>query len=89
MALANIDAMKEEVVNIVRKKRDSGRDSFDLTPEKARIMHDDRAYVLAMLAYGLAQERRKLILNRKPKADAKSLVSQLTIRRGSYGGKII
>ena len=52
-------------------------------------MHDDRAYVLAMLAYGLAQERRKLILNRKPKADAKSLVSQLTIRRGSYGGKII
>lgn len=89
LALANIDAMKEECVNIVRKKRDSGRDSFDLTPEKARIMHDDRAYVLAMLAYGLAQERRKLILNRKPKADAKSLVSQLTIRRGSYGGKII
>ncbi len=39
LALANIDAMKEEVVNIVRKKRDSGRDSFDLTPEKARIMH--------------------------------------------------
>lgn len=43
LALANIDAMKEECVNIVRKKRDSGRDSFDLTPEKARILHDDRA----------------------------------------------
>lgn len=43
LALANIDATKEEVVNIVRKKRDSGRDSFDLTPEKARILHDDRA----------------------------------------------
>jgi CRISPR/Cas system-associated endoribonuclease Cas2 len=39
LALANVDAMKEEVVNIVRKKRDSGRDSFDLTPEKARILH--------------------------------------------------
>lgn len=89
LALANIDAMKEETVNIVRKKRDSGRDSFDLTPEKARIMHDDRAYVCAMLAYGLAQERRKLILNKKPKTDARTLASQLTIRRGSYGGKII
>lgn len=89
LALANIDAMKEEVVNIVRKKRESGRDSFDLTPEKARILHDDRAYVLAMLAYGLAQERRKLLLNRKPKTDAQTLVNQLTIRRGSYGGKTI
>lgn len=74
---------------MVRKKRDSGRDSFDLTPEKARILHDDRSYVLAMLAYGLAQERRKLILNKKPKHDAKTLVSQLTIRRGSYGGRTI
>ena len=64
-------------------------DSFELTPEKARILHDDRSYVLAMMAYGLAQERRKLILNRKPKTDAKTLASQLTIRRGSYGGKII
>lgn len=89
LALANIDCMKEEVVNMVRKKRESGRDSFELTPEKARILHDDRSYVLAMMAYGLAQERRKLILNKKPKHDAKSLVSQLTIRRGSYGGKII
>lgn len=89
LALANIDAMKEEVVNMVRKKRESGRDSFELTPEKARILHDDRSYVLAMMAYGLAQERRKLILNRKPKTDAKTLASQLTIRRGSYGGKII
>lgn len=89
LALANIDAMKEEVVNIVRKKRDSGRDSFDLTPERARILHDDRAYVMALLAYGLAQERRKLILNRKPKTDSQTLVKQLTIRRGSYGGKII
>lgn len=39
LALANIDAMKEEIVNIVRKKRDSGRDSFDLAPEKAGKLH--------------------------------------------------
>ena len=89
LALANIDAMKEEVVNMIRKKRESGKDSFELTPEKARVLHDDRSYVLAMLCYGLAQERRKLMLNRKSKADPKSLVQQLTIRRGSFSGKTI
>lgn len=90
IALANIDAMKEEVVNMVRIKRINGKDSFELTPEKQSSLHDDRAYVLAMLGYGLAEERRKLILiNNKPKQDSKSLVSQLTIRRGSYGGNKI
>lgn len=43
IALANIDALKEELVNMVRKKRDSGKDSFELTPEKANKLHDDRA----------------------------------------------
>lgn len=89
LALANIDAMKEEVVNMERKKRDSGRDSFELTPEKQHILHDDRSYTLAMGAYGLAQERRKLLLNKKPKTNTKTLAQQLTIRRGSYGGKPI
>jgi len=45
IALTNIDAAKEELVNMVRKKRDSGKDSFELTPEKANKMHDDRALV--------------------------------------------
>jgi len=43
IALANIDALKEELVNMARKKHDSGRDSFDLIPEKANKLHDDRA----------------------------------------------
>lgn len=43
LALSNIDSLKEELVNMVRKHRDSGKDSFDLTPEKASRMHDDRA----------------------------------------------
>lgn len=86
IALANIDAMKEEAVNMVRIKRANGKDSFELTPEKTNRLHDDRAYVLAMVGYGLAEERRKLILNKPKKTDSKSLVSQLTIRRGSYGG---
>jgi hypothetical protein len=38
-ALINIDVGKEQVVSMVRNKRASGRDSFDLAPEKAHIMH--------------------------------------------------
>lgn len=38
-ALINIDALKEELVNIVRRKRDSGKDSFELVSEKANRMH--------------------------------------------------
>lgn len=53
IALSNIDALKEELVNMVRKKRESGKDSFELTPEKANKMHDDRAYVCCMLGYAL------------------------------------
>jgi hypothetical protein len=45
LALNNIDALKEEAVNMARKKRDSGKDSFDLIPEKANTLHDDRALV--------------------------------------------
>ena len=46
LALSNIDVLKEELVNIVRKKRDSGKDSFELTPEKANRLHDDRALTI-------------------------------------------
>ena len=65
LARANIDAMKEEVVNMVRKKRDSGKDSFELTPEKANKMHDDRSYTLSLISYGLMRERRKAITQKK------------------------
>lgn len=39
LAFANIDAMKQEIINMTRRKRQSGRDSFELTPEKANKMH--------------------------------------------------
>lgn len=38
LALANIDAMKEELCNMVRKRREA-KDTFELTPEKANKMH--------------------------------------------------
>lgn len=79
IALTNIDALKEELVNFVRKKRDSGNDSFDLTPEKEKILHDDRAYTLAMAGYGLSEVRRRERLSKVKKPTA-SLADKLTIR---------
>lgn len=86
IALANIDALKEELVNMVRKKRESGKDSFELTPEKANKMHDDRAYTCCMLGHALAEERRKLLLQ-KPKVSSNYLLDKLTIRPSKIVGR--
>ena len=77
LALSNIDALKEELVNMVRKKRESGKDSFELVAEKANRMHDDRAYTAALMGYALAEERRKLIMTR-PKVSHTTLLDKLT-----------
>ena len=77
IALANIDSLKEELVNMVRKKRESGKDSFELTPEKANKMHDDRAYTASMMGFALMEERRKLLLQR-PKSNKNDLLNKLT-----------
>lgn len=69
LALVNVDAMKEEIVNMIRKPRESGKDSFELSPEKANRLNDDRAYTLALIAYGLMNERRKHITERKRKSN--------------------
>lgn len=63
VALVQIDAMKEEIVNICRNKREGGKDSFKLpaykdadTGASEATMHDDRAYVLAMLGWYLCND---------------------------------
>lgn len=82
IALSNLDNLKEELVNLVRKKRDSGKDSFELTPEKANKMHDDRAYTAAMACYALMCERRKNITNRRNSSITSFLVDMLPMRKG-------
>lgn len=77
IALANMDAMKEEMVNMVRTKTASGRDTFNLVPEKARKMHDDRCYTATMLCYGLLQERRKSITQRRPQGPSTADIEKL------------
>lgn len=81
IALANIDAMKEEMVNMVRKKRDSGKDSFELTPEKANKLHDDRSYTMALCAWWLSEKRLENVRARK-KPDAKDILGKLQVNRG-------
>ena len=60
LALSNIDALKEELCNMVRKHRDSGKDSFDLTPEKASKMHDDRALMCRALCNEIISYKKKI-----------------------------
>lgn len=84
-ALAGIDALKEEIVNMIRIKRESGKDSFELTPEKRNKLHDDRAYCACMFSFCLQEERRKNITNRKKISTPDSVaefVSSLPIKRG-------
>ena len=46
IALKQIDFAKNELVNIYRFKQASGKDRFDLDPQKANRMHDDRALTI-------------------------------------------
>lgn len=80
IALANIDAMKEEMVNMVRKKRESGKDSFELTPEKANKLHDDRSYCMALCSWYLSEKRLENIRVRK-KPDDDELLGFFDIKK--------
>lgn len=88
VALVQIDAMKEEIVNICRTKREGGKDSFKLPPHKdadtgnsEATMHDDRAYVLAMLGWFLSEKRLEHIKNKKKKnISSSNLVDMLPIQ---------
>ena len=77
LALKNIDALKEELVNIVRIKHQNAKDSFELTPEKQNILNDDRAYCACMAGYCVSELRRKELTN-KPKEPNDELLRKLT-----------
>lgn len=86
IALSNIDALKEEMVNIVRKKRDSGKDSFDLIPEKQNKLNDDRFYCACLCAYWLSEKRREHITaRRKPQSN---IIDKLPVTRAKPINKL-
>lgn len=88
VALKQIDMMKEEIVNICRTKRESGKDMFKLPPYKDAdtgasdaTMHDDRAYTLAMLGWYLQEKRLENIRTRK-KPNANDIINKLQVSAG-------
>ena len=74
-------------VNMVRKKRDSGKDSFELTPEKANKLHDDRSYTMALCAWWLSEKRLENVRARK-KPDASEILNKLQVTRGKPLNKL-
>ena len=94
VALKQIDMMKEEIVNICRTKRDSGKDSFKLPPYKdadtgasEATMHDDRAYCLALAGYYL-QERRLEHIRKRKKPNSTDILSKLQVNPGKPLNKL-
>lgn len=94
VALKQIDMMKEEIVNICRTKRESGKDMFKLPPYKdadtgasEATMHDDRAYVLAMLGWYLSERRLEHIRTRK-KPTSSDILSKLQVNPGKPLNKL-
>ena len=80
LGLVQIDSLKEEMVNMVRKKRESGKDGFELSTEKQNKLHDDRSYCFSMLCYGLSELRREHIKNKKrPKKE--NIAAAMPIRK--------
>jgi hypothetical protein len=96
IALKQIDAMKEEVVNICRTKRDSGKDSFKLpaykdadTGASEATMHDDRAYCLALAGYYLQEKRLEHIRKRKrDQGTTRQILDKLVVSNGKHIDKI-
>lgn len=69
VALANIDLMKTETTSIYKfENAEKTAKTYALAKDKERIMHDDRFYVLIMLAHRLYELRRGQVITSKPKS---------------------
>ncbi len=65
MYLINNDLAKEELVSMYRFDGTNGNYRYDLSPEKANKINDDRAYCIAMLSWYLQELRRKNITGKR------------------------
>lgn len=74
IALQNIDLMKTETTSIYKyENAEKTSKTYALAKEKESFMHDDRFYVLIMLAHRLYELRRGQTINvEPPKADYSS-----------------
>ena len=72
---------------MVRKKRDSGKDSFELIPEKANKLHDDRSYCAALCAWALSEKRAERIRSKKRTFDHR-IIDMLPVRQAKQVEKL-
>lgn len=69
---------------MVRKERENGKDGFELTPEKANSLHDDRAYTCSLASYALSLIRRQdQIANRKSRSTVNQKIVNLPMRQAA------
>lgn len=87
ISLKTIDIAKNEMLNMYRFKQSSGKDRFDLAPDKANKCHDDLAYVLALLSWQLMLLRRDSIINRRNN-DTASLLDKFVVHQGVHRDKL-
>jgi hypothetical protein len=84
-ALGQIDLMKAEALAIVRIKRPSGKDNFQLAANKDADMggalHDDRVYTLAMLSWILMNMRNVETKKKRERKSVKNLAEALPFRK--------
>lgn len=64
LALTQIELMKNEMSYMCRYDTPNGGVQYELAKDKKNTMHDDRAYVSALAAYGLAVLRRSDLIAR-------------------------
>ena len=64
LGLTQINLAKTEVVYMRRTETANGNIQYELARDKRNVIHDDRAYTLAMGAFALSQKRRKDLINK-------------------------
>lgn len=77
IALMQIDLMKTEIITMC-KYTNAGNVTYNFPPDKRSSMHDDRAFVLGLLCWQLAQMRRTDLVSIKDDFDYSKVTHSVT-----------
>lgn len=81
VGLKQLDALKEEASHMYKYRSSNGNVRYDLAPGFENILHDDRAYCLALLGHALYELRSAERVSKKKKSsDIEDLLDTMTIR---------
>lgn len=83
VGLKQLDAMKEELTHMYKYKSSNGNIRYDLAAGFDNILHDDRAYCMALMGHALFELRSKDMVRQKRKSKSShDLVNILPIHQG-------